>query len=327
MAQIEVLADLDEIPPNSPRWYELRRLGWGGSDAAALAGVSPYRDQTPLSKWSEKMTEGPGVNTRWANEDDIPEYIAWGHILEEPIRAEFSRRTELEVVRFPKMVRSIRYPFMLANVDGLILDGEGASITAIYEGKTSRRDWMDDGEVTIPVQYAVQGYHYMVVLELDVVYFACLVGGQLLRVATLERNDQLMEDLIAIEAAMWQNVVDGIPPAAEGADVDMLRRHWTPEPGKSVELTAELAMEVKRRHGLHTQKSTIEDEIKDIDARLMEFMGDAEQATWHDQTAITWKQDAKGKLQGKELEKAYPEIAKQFTGPPSRRFIPKEIAS
>jgi putative phage-type endonuclease len=334
MANIEVLADLDEIPPNSPRWYELRRTGWGGSDAAALVGVSPYRDQTPLAKWSEKMTEGPGVNARWANEDDIPEYIQWGHILEEPVRREFCRRTQLEVVRFPKMVRSIAYPFMLANVDGLIVDtddseaeGQVTAVTGIYEGKTSRKDWWDDGEVVIPIQYVIQGYHYMVVLELDVLYFACLVGGQLLRVAVLERNDKLMEDLVAIEAAMWQNVLDGIPPDASGADVDMLRRHWTPIAGKSIELTAELAMSVKRRAGLHAQKVTIEDEIKDIDAALMEFMGDAEQATWKEQVAITWKQDAKGRLQGKELAAAYPDIAKQFTGEPSRRFIPKELTA
>jgi putative phage-type endonuclease len=326
MANIEVLADLDEVPPNSPRWYELRRLGWGGSDAAALVGVSPYRDQTPLAKWSEKLTEGPGVVVA---EEDEPEYLRWGKLLEEPVRAEFSRRTELEVVRFPKMVRSIEYPFMLANVDGLIVDAGSlvTNITGIYEGKTSRRDWFDDGAVVIPIQYVIQGYHYMIVLELDVVYFACLVGGQLLRVGVLERNETLMEDLIAIEAAMWQNVVDRIPPDAQAADVDMLRRHWTPVAGKTIELTAELAMEVKRRHGLHAQKIELEDEIKGIDARLMEFMGDAELATWKDQTAITWKQDQKGKLKGKELEAAYPEIAAQFIGDPGRRFLPKELTA
>lgn len=332
MAQIEVLADLDETPPNSPRWYELRRMGFGGSDAAALAGVSPYRDQTPYAKWVEKVTEGPGTNSRWATEEEVPEYIQWGHILEPVIREQFVKRTELDVVRFPKMVRSVQYPFMLANVDGLVVqrreDGElGQAITAIYEGKTSRRDWFEDGEVVIPVQYRVQAFHYMIVLELDVVYFACLVGGQLLRVAVLERDDKLMEDLIAIEAHYWQMVVDGTPPPAEAPDVDALRKHWTPAPGKSVELTAELAMELKRRQGLKAQMSDLELEVKGIDARLMEFMGDAEQATWKGQTAITWKLDQKGKLQGRELEAKRPDIYAEFLGEPSRRFLPKEIAS
>ncbi len=326
MAQIEVLADLDETPPNTPEWYELRRLGWGGSDAAALAGVSPYRGQTPYAKWVEKMSESSP-----ADPEAEPEYLTWGKLLEAPVREEFERRTELEVVRFPKMVRSIPHPFMLANVDGLIVDRDRpenvANITGIYEGKTSRFDWASDGTVTIPVQYAVQGYHYMAVLELDIVHYACLVGGQKLVVAELERNDKLIEDLIAIEAAMWQKVVDGIPPAAEAGDIDTLRRHWTPEAGKSIELTAELAMSLKARAQLKSTITSAEDDVKAIDAALMEFMGDAEEATWRNQTAITWKQDQKGRLKTKELAAAYPDIAKQFTGEPSRRFIPKEIAS
>lgn len=324
-AQIEVLADLDETPPNSPRWYELRRLGWGGSDAAALVGLSPYRDQTAYAKWVEKVTEGPGANARFAD-GEVPEYIQWGHILEEPIREEFSRRTELEVIRFPQMVRSIKYPFMLANVDGLILEGTD-NITGIYEGKTSRRDWVEDGEVVIPIQYRIQGFHYMAVLELDVVHFACLVGGQKLVVVELERNDQLIEDLIAIEEHMWSKVVEGVPPAVEAADVSVLRKHWTPVTGKTVELTAELALSLKGRKALQDQKRDLEEKIDGIDATLMEFMGDAEQATWKGQTAVTWKLDSRGKIRTKELEAARPDIAEEFRGDPSRRFLPKEIAS
>lgn len=323
MAQVEVLADLDEVPPNSPRWHELRRLGIGGSDAGAIVGVSRFK--TPYQVWVEKMSEGTVIE-----EDSEP--AQWGKILERPVRDEFSRRTGIEVIDFPKMVRHAQHQHMLANVDGLSVEtkpGTGlvTGITGIYEGKTSRYDWSDDGAVVIPPSYAVQGYHYMAVLELDIVHYACLIGGQKLVVAELERDDKMIEDLMAIEAAFWAQVVDGTPPPAEAADVDTLRRRWTPETGKSVELTAELAMELKRRKGLKEAISSAEGVVKEIDAKLMEFMGDAEVATWREQTAITWKLDQKGKLQGRELERKRPDIYAEFLGEPSRRFLPKELTA
>ena len=52
MSNIEIVADLTEIKPSSPEWLELRKLGIGGSDAAAVCGIGR---RTPYEVWADKV--------------------------------------------------------------------------------------------------------------------------------------------------------------------------------------------------------------------------------------------------------------------------------
>ena len=78
---IEIVADLEVVKPSSPEWLALRKEGIGGSDAGAICGIG-YR--TPYQVWAEKVN--PVVL-----EEEEPEYMRWGKLLEDPVRAEFSR--------------------------------------------------------------------------------------------------------------------------------------------------------------------------------------------------------------------------------------------
>jgi putative phage-type endonuclease len=316
---LEIVADLDEVRPHSPKWHELRRAGIGGSDAAAAVGISRWK--TPYQLWAEKVSEAPPVEVP---EDEEPDYITAGKILEAPVREWFSRRTGVNVIPFPKMVRNTAHPIMQVNVDGLT-GPDISKVDGIYEGKTSRFDWESSGEVNIPTEAALQGLHSLAIFNLDVVHFACLVGGQKLVVAQLERNDQLIEDLIAIEEAFWQHVDGGTPPPVQAGDVATLRKQFEPITGKTIELSGTMFTTFKVRAEHRAAIKRRQEAIDTIDAEIMAFMGDAEIGTYQGETLVTWKTDQKGKLQGKELEKAYPEIAAQFRGTPGRRFLPKEI--
>jgi putative phage-type endonuclease len=311
---IEILADLTEIQPSSPEWLELRKLGLGGSDAGAVCGLSRFR--TPYQVWAEK------VNPSMPEEREEPEYLRWGKLLEPIVREEFTTRTGIEVHPLPRTDT----PFMLANVDGLT--GSAAKLEGAYEGKTTRRSdlWpIVDDVVQVPLETVVQGMHYLAVLGLERIHFACLVGGQELRIAEVDRNENLIADLIEIEEAFWRKVIDRDPVDVGAADVSTLRKRWVPEAGKTIELTGTFATSLKVRAQHKANIKQLEEEVDKIDAELMAFMGDAEEATWKGKTAITWKLDNKGKLKGKELEAAHPEIAAEFRGEPGRRFLPKEI--
>jgi putative phage-type endonuclease len=315
---IEILADLTQVKPSSPEWLKLRKQGIGGSDAAAVCGIGR---RTPYQVWADK------VNPNVPEELEEPEYMRWGKLLEEPVRQEFEQRTGIEVHRFPRMVRNSDYPFMLANVDGLIGD-PAVKLTAVYEGKTTRlaNQWTmnDDGSVNVPLDYVVQGMHYLAVLELERVFYACLIGGQELRIAEVELNPNLVADLIEIEDGFWRKVIEQEPPEVTGADVATLRARWQPTPEKRVELPGTFATALKVRAQHKANIKSLEKLVDDIDAEIMAFMGDAEEATVNGKVVVTWKETA-GRLKGKELEAAYPEIAAQFKGAPSRRFTPKEI--
>jgi putative phage-type endonuclease len=317
---IEILADLTDLKSEDPEYQALRKLGIGGSDAGAICGVSRFR--TPYQVWSEKVN--PSATAREESES-----MRWGKILEEPIRLEFEERTGIEVHPLPKMIRNVEHPWMLASVDGVT--GPTTKLTGVYEGKTTRYAdaWApdDSGAVTVPLEYLIQGMHYLAVLGLEVLHYACLIGGQQLVVAEVARNESVIADLLEIEAAFWQAVTNREPPPALAADIPTLRKRWQPLEGSTIELTGTFATTLKVRAGYKAAVKDYEEKIDAIDAELMAFMGDNETATWQGKPVITWKRDRQGKLKGKELEAAHPDLVAQFRGEPGRRFLPKTLTN
>ena len=323
---IEILADLDEVQPSSPEWLQLRKVGIGGSDAAAVCGLNPRR--TPYQVWAEK------VNPSEPEERDEPEYMRWGKLLEEPVRNEFSLRTGIEVHPFPRMVRDTDIPFMLGNVDGVT--GPASKLTGIYEGKTTRfaEEWkiQDDGSVAVPFPALIQGMHYLAVFGLERVHFACLIGGQELRIAEVERNDDLITDLIEIEEAFWRRVIDREPPEVSADDVGTLKARWAPEPGKSIELPATMIPTLKARQQTKNQIKQLERKVDLIDANIMELMGDAEEGTVANKgVVVTWKSSTRTSPDWNVIARLTHRSvadAKEACSTPSmfRRFIAKELS-
>lgn len=318
---IEIVADLTEVIPSSPEWLKLRKLGIGGSDAGAICGVNTRR--TPYEVWAEK------VNPTVPEWNDEPEYMTWGKLLEAPVREEFSRRTGIEVHPLPKMIRSVEHPWMLANVDGVT--GPAEKLTGAYEGKTTRRaqDWAinDDGSVNVPLPYMVQGMHYLAVLDqLEVIHYACLIGGQELRIAEVQRDENLIADLIEIEENFWRSVTNREPPPVSGGDVGVLKGRWKPTAGKSIALPDSFSKELKRRAEYADVATNAKAAMDEIDAQVMAAMGDAEEATLGGQVVVTWKSTVRKTVDTKALRAEHPEVAAAYTvANESRRFLPKTI--
>src|SRR5690606_9681273 len=65
-------------------WLQERRHGIGGSDVAAMLGLSPY--MTPLELYHHKRGEIPTPEREG-------EWLEWGQALEEPIAQRFARET------------------------------------------------------------------------------------------------------------------------------------------------------------------------------------------------------------------------------------------
>ena len=321
----EILADLNEVKPSSPEWLGLRKLGIGGSDAAAVCGLNKYR--TPYQVWAEK------VNPSEPDERDESQAIRWGKLLEPIVRDQFSAETGIEVHPFPRMVRDTEIPFMLGNVDGVT--GPASKLEGIYEGKTTRfaEEWKinDDGSVNVPFPALIQGMHYLAVFGLERVHFACLIGGQELRIAEVERNDDLIADLIDIEEAFWKRVIDREPPEVSADDVGTLKARWAPEPGKSVELPATMIPTLKARSQKKNQIKQLERAVDLIDAEIMALMGEAEEGTVANKgVVVTWKSSTRTTIDTTALKAAQDptiaELIRTFSKTTtSRRFLPKEI--
>ena len=110
--QPEVLVDTADLSRED--WLDYRRLGIGGSDAAAIMGVSPFATIRDL--YFDKIGVTPVI------EEEEENWVAKevGHRLEDLVAMIFAKKTGLEVFPVRKMFRHPLYPFMLADVDYFI---------------------------------------------------------------------------------------------------------------------------------------------------------------------------------------------------------------
>ena len=222
-----VLVETADLPEKE--WLEYRRRGIGGSDVAALLGISPWRTARDL--YYDKL----GIV---AVEDNESNWVAleMGHLLEPLVAKIFERKTGYKVYQIKKMFQHAEYPWMLADVDYFVELPDGT--TAILEIKTTnynaRNNWWMDGEETVPVYYESQGRHYMAVMNLDRCFFCCLYGNNEEETIIREiRRDMAYEDeMIFLEQYFWENhVLPQLPPPyTEDGDLvlESLRRHTGP---------------------------------------------------------------------------------------------------
>lgn len=287
-ADPEVVAYTDTLQRGD--WLELRSLGIGGSDAAAAAGLSPWK--SPLALYLEKSGE-------IEPEDFSSERMRWGQRLEDAICAGFSEDVGVPVFAAPVMLRSREHSFMLANVDRFA--GVPDDVAGVVEAKnSSHKDMWEEG---VPVHYELQVQHYLAVTGLPAFWLAVLLFGNQLRWWRIERDEVVIADLLAIEDEFWRRVIERRPPAADGhaSTADALKRIRAHAggvvelPDRARTLLADLAFAKRAKKAAEEREATIANEIKAL-------LGHAEIGKVGDTTAVTWKQHTKRDLDTKSLD-------------------------
>ena len=154
----KIIASFDDT---SDEWLEARRNGIGGSDVGKICKMSNWG--SPLSVWIDKTgyIEKEKVDNR---------FTKWGKILEPIIAKAFDDEKvlpdNLRLYDSDDLFQSAEYPFMLANIDRLILDDDG-NIVSFLECKTASEYRRDEFQEGIPDEYMLQIQHYMAVLDVE----------------------------------------------------------------------------------------------------------------------------------------------------------------
>lgn len=268
---------------NRKKWLKERTAGIGGSDASVILGINPWKSKLEL--WTEKVT---GI----VIEEDNPD-LHWGKKLEPFILEEYIELTKRDVragcYDYENLV-SKEYPFMRANLDGVIIDKERGDGILEMKTKSAYIRWNSD----IPDYYNSQIQHYFAVTGYNWGSFAVLdFGKKSLFWCDVERNDEFIENLIKEEEIFWNSVVNKIPPEVDGSMSceRFLRDTYSQEKKlKEIDLrNNEKALEWAIL--LRDVKKQIED-LKESETlcqnNLMNLMGDAEIALG-DCYKITWK--------------------------------------
>lgn len=260
---------------------QARKRGLGGSDAAAVLGVSPYR--TAMDVWLDKRGLVESVRET--------EAMRWGTLLEPVIIREYQERTGREVTT-PEMLQHPEHDWMLGNLDG-ISHGPGGPVVLEVKcaGFRSAHRWGDPGSDFVPEEYLCQVAHYMAVSGLPGADIAVLMNGSELRVYHVERDVKLEEQLIRALRTFWRiNVCLNVPPAIDGSDA---ARAYLESLHPKVESSMRRA--APQEEALALELRSVEEQIKEAKAMQEELRNRLRQAIGPDEGIfsqdwkITWR--------------------------------------
>ena len=273
-------------------WHAWRSQGIGGSDVAAVLGLSQWT--SPYSLWAEKV----GLTTNDATASDDMEF---GKRSEAMNAKWFEDKTGLTIAGEQTWCTKPDEPHMRCTVDGFVYNATAKQLAfgdfaidealGVFEAKKTA-DSPESWAVKIPDAYACQATWNMLVTGTNRCWFGVLhvpFGRVSYRVYEFGFDH---EDAFAIWAAcneFWtQHVLTGLPPAIDGSDATTkaLNESWTPDPDKCVE-APDLATTVAR---INANKVRIKECKAVIDAEE-----NAIRAALGDATTLTSGVDAKGR--------------------------------
>lgn len=313
-------------------WLKTRQTGIGGSDVAAILGLSKWK--TPLDIYLAKTGEVDQEQSQAAY---------FGTILEDIVAKEFQKRTGMKVQKVNSQLS--RDGWMHANLDRAIVNPEiagnvrvqdeakqietGRLLTtdAILECKTANAfisdQWGDTQEFEIvrgkvvtehkiPLAYEAQVQWYLGITGANVCYVAVLIGGQDFRIYCVPRNDDVIAALQAKCSDFWHNyVLKGIAP--DPVTIGDAFKLWPRDTDGMVEASPEDAVAIGEMLNIDAQIKKLTEHKDELKKKLIFSLKDAQGFLIGGKKALSYKAQSTTRIDSTRLKKESPETYLQFS--------------
>lgn len=317
---------------NRAEWLAQRRTGIGGSDVAAILGLSKFK--SPLDVYKDKIGETP--------DSEQSQAAYWGTKLEDIVAKEFQERTGLKVQRVNKQLS--REGWMHANLDRAVVNhaisgtvrvqdeakraetGRLLTTDAILECKTASSYIADQwgpsqeaeivkgavvSEHKIPIYYETQVQWYLGVTGAAVCYVAALLGGQDFRIYRVERDEEVIAALQERCRTFWfEHVQKQVPPEPHTAEE--VQKLFAKDDGEMVEATNDVAADIGELRNLTEQVKALEAEQKIVKDRICAALGEKTGFLIAGEKACTFKTQKSTRFDTTRFKKEQPETYAEY---------------
>lgn len=273
-------------------FLEKRREGIGGSDVAAILGVSNFK-KTAVDIWKEKIGEIKYIKPNPCDKKTASRY--WGQVLEKAIINAYSEEKNVNVT-FGKRYGQIKhkeYPWLIANIDGIAHTETG---DILIEAKNWDNDpeerWGKEGTDQIPMDYIFQVNHYLYVTGLKKADIAVRLKGRL-AFYEFEKNDILIKQIHQELNDFWfENVKKKIPPEPKILrDVKSLYPHSKSEKKYATE---DVFQYVNKARLIKNEISNKEKDLEKLKTNISKYMEDFDTLMYGNDKVVTFKQNKNG---------------------------------
>jgi len=319
-----------------------RKTWIGGSDVAAILGLAPWENATPLATYLKKkgwfqgeLSDDPGKRR----------ILRRGKLLEPVVIDMLIDEYELEVVKrsgdeHPNRYVDPIYPFMAAEIDfewkvraedidrwdlpehllGSIQNGE----VKTHHWRAFQGKYGEEGTNEIPIEYGCQSLHGQGVTGRDLTLVAVMVGSDNPLIYWQRRDDDILKGIREKLATFWNvNLLGNIEPEPKNLQ-DILhlfkRRRATVK-----EATEEIVGMIRGLAEAGAQATAVEARKKELQFQIGKFIvgtdteGELNQVpgvhalTYGGQEVLTVTAQGRTTIKEKELRKEHPEIASKFS--------------
>lgn len=274
----------------------------GGSDVAAILGISPWK--TPLDVYLDKVQP--------RKEETDPgrlKVLNRGKRMEPYVTDLLAEETGLEIIRRGERYLDPELDFVAAEIDAEAATGENIEIKTVSPFKA--REWGEEQSDEIPLHYAAQAMHGMMVTRREVCVFGVLIGGDDFRVYRIERDDVTIDAIRQKEIEFWAQVQARQAPEPSTVS-DLFRLYGTKDSGLAVEAPEELQADVIALKSLKDEAKRLGAQIELREERIKLHMGSASILTMYGQPAATWKEQASKRFDPSAFKAANPALYEQF---------------
>jgi len=298
-------------------WHEWRAQGVGGSDIAALVGLSRYA--SPTSLYYEKTGQLNGDR-----EDTERQRI--GRRMEGLLAEEFHDRTGLYCMSAQTTWAHPTYPFARCTVDGLAYEGDDIddrSPLGVIEFKTDGRFSWPDG---IPPNIRAKCVWEMGVTDSPMSWLVVMFAGFRIQVYEIPFDNDAADDwlfMLATATEFWGHVTAGEPPPADDHEATTRALEAVHEPDPTLELDADdysrelvdrLAAAKATTKAAKATEDTLSNELRAV-------LGDAVDLVAAGRVIASWRPQTAGRVDVAELRRAHPDLVADFTRETESRVL------
>jgi len=298
----------------------------GGSDAAAILGVSPWN--TPVELWLQKTGQAPKEEI-----DPVRQKILdRGHKLEPFIRDMVIDKLRdlgmgVELVACNERYSDAEYQFMSCEIDfelrlsgtieiggqlehfnDEIVNADAKSVTGF-----ARKKWGDENTEDVPIEYAAQFMHGLMVApgQRRFCLVAALRSFDDVDIYWTRRDDEVIAAMRAKEVCFWtEHVLTGIAP--DTLTFDDVKALFPKDNGEAIEASTEIALKVKELASVKAQIKALEQGEEVLKQQIADFISPNAILTFDGREIATWKGQDRTDFQEKLFKADHPELAAQY---------------
>lgn len=261
---------------NEKDWLEARTKDITSTDVAALPGldVSPY-----LSPWELFQNKASGIVPTY----EVSDRMKWGTRLQDTIARGVAEDLGINVRRMNVYVRDTDSRVGSSFDFEIIGDDRGPGILEIknVDSLVYRNNWTDeDGVIEAPPHIELQFQHQLLVARRSWGLIVPLVGGNTVKVAPRQRDEEVSRIILKKVAEFWIAVRENRPPTPDFTrDAAAISRLYSKsDPGKVIDLSGDVEMIgfAGAYKTAQAGKKIEEERLAELKARMLERIGTAE---------------------------------------------------